>query len=165
MKLKLPYRHIALLALCATFGSMLTFEILAPVEQPELPKIASRPEPAPAPPPAAFTPPSPQAFLEIDDRFVFSPFRQQYKIPPVIPPPPPPPPPPNIVLLGIIIDGSSRLAIVKLPGTPVASTLTTGAAIAGWQIDQIEVDHIALHSGDAKHEFRLQYQRAPQQGG
>ena len=160
MKLELSWKHTALLALAAGLGTALGHEIVAPVELPQLPAVELQAKPQIAPSPQ-FSPPTAQEFVGIDERFVLSPFRKQYKVPPVAPPPPPLPPPPNIALVGIVIDGQTRLAIVKLPGASTASSLTVGEMIAGWQVTRIESDHLALQAGTAEQEFRLQNRSTP----
>jgi hypothetical protein len=101
--------------------------------------------------------PPPEAFAEIDARPMFSPARKgiaaaageaatQ---------------PPDVTLVGIIVDANDRLAMLRTPGSPLASAFRVGATISGWQLSEIAPDRIVLSAGAARDEIRLAANKAP----
>jgi|SRR6185312_3596282 len=99
--------------------------------------------------------PSPKAdiFARINQRPIFSPTRK-----PVTPAPKAsetPLSPPNANLIGVIIDGQSRLALVRTSSSPLEVSLSLGDALGPWTVTAIEPDHIALKAGANETEIRL----------
>jgi general secretion pathway protein N len=92
-----------------------------------------RPPPAPAPAPEAAAPPAS--------------------------PPPPPPPELGIALVGIVLDGTARIAILRpLDGQP-ALDLREGEAVGGWRVIRIGSDRIAVRNGDTERELVIDFKR------
>jgi hypothetical protein len=115
------------------------------------PVLAADPGPPAKGPPDAATQVSPLAAQPLDrfsvtrDRPLFSPTRRPPAPPPVVvAAPPPPPPPPNVVLLGVVMDGESALAIVRAGQTQKDLRVGIGDDIGGWKVGQIESGKLVL---------------------
>lgn len=148
MKALVTPAEAMLLALCSGLVLALTIALGAPLTalnppllHAHLPTASSLQAPPFAAPPLA-------NFSVINERLVFNPLRQ-----PIQPPPSKdkdsaaPPPPPSLALVGIIIDGSQRLALIKLLGAPFAAGFGVGAEVEGWHIKEIDADAVVLESG------------------
>lgn len=67
-----------------------------------------------------------------------------------------PPPLPSMFLIGVIIDGERRLAILKTDRSPLAESFEVGAQVGGrWSLKEVEPDRIVLESGKFKHKIEL----------
>jgi hypothetical protein len=94
-----------------------------------------------------------QDFAETDARPLFSPLRR------------PPraeagnmaaaPPPMNVALIGIIMGPEERIAIVRTPSSPTTVNARIGKTLDGWELVEIEADHVVLKSGSTEQEVRL----------
>jgi hypothetical protein len=79
------------------------------------------------------------------DRPLFSPTRRPPAPPPVIvPTAPPPPPPPDVALLGVIMDGDTARALVRVGQQPKITRVQIGDNIGGWKVGQIEARFVVL---------------------
>ena len=67
----------------------------------------------------------------------------------------------EIELVGVVIAGDERLALVRQPGLPVLVRVETGAAIGGWTVEAIEPDHVLFRSGTRLEEVRLRDDASP----
>jgi len=114
------------------------------------------------------------AFSEIAARPVFISARRP--IPPPAPPaaaaavPPPPPPPPapppqlNMTLVGVMIGGEGRYALVRLGSAPTVTTVRQGEEISGWRVFLILPDRVVLRAGATEAEVAFPV-LAPNQPG
>src|SRR5206468_2429246 len=107
--------QIVLSGLCAALALGLLYELFAPLPAHSIPSVQAANTVVLPPPPPAFIAPSAEAFAAIGDRPLFDSTRKKY-----VPPPAPeqqqanaPPPPPNLALVGVILDGQTKLAIVR----------------------------------------------------
>lgn len=156
MRVLVTRSQAALLSLCGTLLAMLIYELTAPLTLLESPQIHMHRLEAAIAQPQLFMAPPLASFAVIDDRPVFNPLRQPVKGTPV-------PgeaaaataPPPKFVLVGIIVDGQSKLALIKMPGAPFATGVAVGGDIAGWQVSEIDADGIVLHSGSFDYTVKL----------
>ncbi|MDE2075280.1 MAG: hypothetical protein KGJ81_17750, partial [Alphaproteobacteria bacterium] len=141
MKTLITPAEAMLLALCAALLAALAYALNAPLAPLRPPLLRAHLPAAPTMQAAPFASPPLANFSVINERLVFNPLRQ-----PIVPPPSKdkdsaaPPPPPNLVLVGVIIDGDQRLALIKLAGAPFAAGYAVGAEIAGWQLTEIDAD-------------------------
>lgn len=69
--------------------------------------------------------------------------------------------PTDVTLVGVIIDGEKRIALVRTQAAGFAASETIGSAVEGWQVTQIEPDHIVLQSGSTLGDLRLESGRTP----
>jgi hypothetical protein len=102
--------------------------------------------------------PPPEAFAEIGARPMFSPARKSIAAAATGETAAQPP---EVTLVGIIVDAQDRMAMLRTPGSPLASAFRVGATISGWQLSEIAPDRIVLSAGGARDEIRLDANKAP----
>ena len=150
-----------LLLICAALTIALVYEIAAPLGAFEVPNAEpQRSLAAPAPSGPVVIPPV-EMFSQINSRMVFDPERKRITPAPTIgrkdatdsslv----------NVALIGVIIDKQRRLALLKLPDSPLATGVTEGASIGNWQVRAIEPDRIELRAGSKNYVIMLEANRA-----
>ena len=74
------------------------------------------------------------------------------------------PPPTDIGLIGVIIEGDRRMALLHTPESPLEITVTVGGTLNGWQVTAIEPDHIVLHAGSMDYSVNLNASRGASAG-
>lgn len=119
--------------------------------------------PAPADASAAGTAAAEQAsFADFAERPLFYPSRKPWTPPP--PPPPPPAPAPvakapspltNYALVGVIVSGDQRSALIRPPGNKKVITITEGDDLAGWKLQEITSIRLRFGAGDASYEMQF----------
>ncbi len=80
---------------------------------------------------------------------------------PWVPPPPPEPEPvavapsplTNYALVGVIVSGQTRSALIRPPGATNVITLHEGQALEGWTLQQISRTQLRFAAGDAGYEM------------
>lgn len=143
-------------AVCASLALLLGYEIAAPLPVLEVPVAQLKPKTRAVSATAAVRTPPPAAFAELDTRPPFDPARRGVATDGGDASPAPP----DVVLVGIIVSGGDRLALVKTSSSPLATAFRVGATISGWQVTEIAPDHIVLGAGPARSEIRLEANRA-----
>ena len=140
---------------------VLAYALAAPVWEPDPPfmtmKTRSAQEAAALP---VIVPPA-DAFSDIAQRPLFSPSRTgiasdaaaQAALPP------------DIQLVGVIADAEQRIALVRVPGEPLAKALQVGGVVSGWRVADIQADRVVLEGAGGRVEFRLNANAAPKQPG
>jgi hypothetical protein len=128
----------------------------------ELPTFAPAPRPAPrthSGDPAQETIAAVnRTYPEIAARPLFYPSRQAWA-------PPPPPPAPEVsttpqpltdyALVGVIVSGDTRSALIRQPGTNTTITLGEGQELQGWRLQEIRRDRLRFSSGDARYDMNF----------
>lgn len=147
-------RQTALLLLCGSLLVALIYEIGAPLSPLAVPQVHLAQRDVALPPLPVFQPPSPADFSVINERPVFSPQRLPVR-PAATPSETVSAPPPQVTLIGIITDGQTKLALVKLPGAPFATGVGIGGDVGGWQVSRIDPDGLVLHSGQTDFVVKL----------
>ena len=150
----------ALAASSAILAVTLIYEISAPIERYEVPRVTPSPLAA-SPAVTPFQPPALLEFSEIDERPIFNPSRTPFKIPEakVVEAPRPPP---SLTLVGVIVTRSGRIAITRAQGATASVNLIPGQLIDGWEVAAIETDHVTLRSNASTFEIKLQSPSAGQ---
>lgn len=121
--------------------------LTAPLRRPDA--LAARPEPAVRP---DATYPSIQAHP------LFYPSRTRWAPPPAPveePPPPAPSPLNDYTLIGVILSGASRSAIIRLSRENRSFVLSEGQELEGWTLREITRERASFVSGDAAYEMTL----------
>lgn len=142
--------------ICLVLLGVLTYEWMIPPAEATVPTLPGRTRIAVAPLPLANPSQPVGAFDVINARPLFKPDRK-----PVPPPPTPgeavaaPPPPPTLSLVGVIIDGSRQLALLRVPQSPLAVSASVGDDVAGWRVTAVYPDHIVLRRDTAEMTFSL----------
>jgi len=67
----------------------------------------------------------------------------------------PPPARPNLILLGVVMTGNTRYALIRHGNPPKLEPLGEGQSVDGWEIQTITDDHVTLTSGSASADFAL----------
>jgi general secretion pathway protein N len=117
---------------------------------------------APLPPAVAYEPPPASTFDGVLARPLFSPSRR------------PPDDAPALAveaapvlaafeleLVGVLINGEERVALVRQPGVAVLLRLAPGAVAAGWTVESIEPDRVLFRSGTRLEEAQLRDDATP----
>jgi len=151
MTLPLSRLRAGLAGLCGLLLLTLAIELVAPVPdwRPPPPAPVAQSAPPPVLPDTVITP-SRDAFALIDRRDVFDPKRAPLT--------------PkaasggggttsigDLTLVGIILDGDTKLALLRVPGEPQAVALKAGASIQGWEVVAIGSDRVTLQGTDGQH--------------
>jgi type II secretory pathway component PulC len=154
MKRSVPFSQIILVALAVVLVVVLYRTNMA--GQPPLPVAKAQTIRESALPAAAnYAPPPLSAFAEISTRPLFSPTRKPPPPKPVEAEKPPEETPPNLVLVGVVIAKDQRFAVVKA-GDGTTRNLSADDSVDGWQVTEVESDHIALTIGDRTERYDLQ---------
>lgn len=148
--------QIALAALCGLLAVVLGYMVFAPLPEIPQPRIeAAQDAPEDETPLPRFQVPPKQAFAEVDDRLVFNPAR--VKVVSAFQPGSPTTAslPSDLSLVGVILAGETRLALIKSQAAPLAIGVSVGETIEGWQVTRVEPDRVALRAGGPEQELRL----------
>lgn len=138
--------RIVLGSICAALVVVLGCECFFPIADAEAPPL-QLPLPVIDPAaPAKFQMPPQEHFASIDERPVFDPSRKPVAGPPDAPAANGSLSLPSVMLIGVIIDHETRLALVKLTETAPVASYSVGTWLGGWQIVQIEADKIILRA-------------------
>lgn len=152
----MPPAQFALAGLCGALSLVLAYEVAAPIPPFDVPKSADVFRPAPITFQDSASAPSAASFDDIDAHPVFSASRapiashgttthggtsSAF--------------PTDVSLIGVIIEGKTRLALVKTASEPFAQSVPEGGAIEGWTVSEIDPDKIVLASGVTKQEILL----------
>jgi hypothetical protein len=155
MSLRLNPAQIALAALCGMLSILLGYMLFAPLPDIPAPAIQTHADPVDDAPPARFDAPPKQAFAEVDDRSVFNPLRVR-----VIGPSAPGAAntnslPADLSLVGVILDGDTRLALFKSAAAPLAVGVSVGGSIEGWQVTRVGPDEVGMRSAAGEQAIKL----------
>ena len=104
---------------------------------------------------------APSAYSAIGERPLFQQSRKPWAPPP--PPPPPPeqaPPPPSLSgyrLVGLVISGASRSALIRPPSDDKTIVLAEGQTLEGWKLETVSEEKLRFVSGDQIYELAIPY--------
>lgn len=161
MMLRLTTLQVRLAVLCAMLCVLIVAVLAMPLPQWQVPPVAAPPAQTVAAQTDGFRPPSADAFDAIDARPVFSPTRAPLR---------------NagslgdgagtatfgdLTLVGIIADNTTRLAVLRVPGHPLAVTVALGGTVDGWQVSEIDADRVVVRGRGSEQELRMSQPRAP----
>jgi len=157
MTLSLNPAQLVLSGICAALLIVLAYLLFAPLPEVSLPPVQAKTEmvaddDAPLP---RFEAPPVTAFAEVDDRSVFNPSRVRISSPTVVGAAGGTTLPSDISLVGVILDGEKKLALIKSPREPLAVGLGVGGSIEGWQVTRVETDRVALRGSGPEQELML----------
>jgi hypothetical protein len=148
MTLRLSSAQIVLAGVCCLLGAVLLYLLFAPLPEYSVAGIRNVP-------PARFDAPPEETFKQVDDRSVFNPYRVRVNAPAVTTTTGAANLPSDLTLVGVILDGNTRLALIKSPSSPLAVGVAVGGTIQGWQISRVDPDKIVLHGAGADQELKL----------
>ena len=148
-----------LAAATALFAALLIYEIVAPLPDFDPPMFRLKPRAPRIANVAAVVTPSPEAFAEIATRPPFEPGRRGSTAAAADVSAAPP----DLVLVGVIVDGTNSLALIKTASAPLAAAYRVGAVVSGWQVTEISPDHVVIGSGGVRSEIHLQANKSTPQ--
>lgn len=156
MTMNLNPAQLLLSGVCAALLVVLGYLLFAPLPEISLPQVHARSEAIDDDPPLPrFEPPPMAAFAEVDDRSVFNPARVRVSSPSVAGTTNATTLPSDISLVGVILDGERKLALIRSPQAPLAIGIGVGGTIEGWQVTRVEADRVALRAGGPEQELLL----------
>ena len=162
MTMSLNPAQVVLAGVCAALLVVLGYLLFAPLPEIALPQVHAQAEPveddAPLP---RFEPPPMAAFAEIDDRSVFNPARVRVSSPSLAGTSNATTLPSDLSLVGVILDGEKKLALIKSPQEPLAVGVGVGGTIEGWQVTRVEPDRVALRAGGPEQQLLLSDNKPP----
>jgi hypothetical protein len=161
MTLSLNPAQLVLSGVCAALLLVLGYLLFAPLPEISVPQVHAAAETVEDDTPLQrFEAPPMAAFADVDDRSVFNPARVRVSSPSVAGATNATTLPSDISLVGVILDGEKRLALLKSPQAPLAVGLGVGGSIEGWQVTRVEADRVALRAGGPEQELKLSDNKA-----
>ncbi len=155
MNLRFTVAQLVLLGLCGVLAVTLGWLWLAPLPEYPAPEIHLRAEATDNVAPAPFSPPPREAFAEVDDRSVFNPQRTRVVASQAPGAVNTTSLPSDLSLVGVILDGDTKLALFRTQSAPLAVSVPLGGTIEGWQVARVEPDRVVMHAGAADQEMKL----------
>jgi hypothetical protein len=107
-----------------------------------------------------FQPPPAESFAEVNARSVFERDRGPVASDSAGPVSGSSAEPPVATLIGVIIDGDRKLAMIRSSSSPVATSVAVGDSIEGWRVSEIDPDKIVLRSGTGSSVISLRQNHA-----
>jgi len=159
MTLRLSPAQIVLACICGLLGAALLYLLLAPLPEYSVAEIRPPAVPADNAPPARFEAPPMEAFAAVDDRSVFNPLRVRVEAPAAPSSAGATSLPSDLTLIGVILDGDTRLALIKSPSHPLAVGVAVGGSIEGWQVSRVDPDKIVLRGGGSEQELKMSFSK------
>lgn len=148
--------QVALLSLCAVLGIALIYELFAPLREYHPPAVDNTHAAYTVPMPAMYTPPPFEAFANIDERSPFNPLRTPIateagsagatagdSLPS------------DLALVGVILDGPTKMALLKSSAEPLAVAVPEGGMFEGWQITNVDADEVVFAAHGDRQELKL----------
>ena len=161
MTLSLNPAQLVLSGVCAALLVVLGYLLFAPLPEISVPQAQAKTETVEDDTPLPrFEAPPKIAFAEVDDRSVFNPARVRVSAPSVAGATNATTLPSDISLVGVILDGEKKLALIRSPQQPLAVGLGVGGSIEGWQVTRVEADRVALRAGGPEQELKLSDNKA-----
>lgn len=162
---RMPPAQLALAGLCGALTLTLAYEIAAPIPPFEVAKSGEIYRPAAITfQDAANTPPA-ESFGDIDAHPIFSSSRTPVASHYAIGGGATSAFPTDVTLIGVIIEGKTRMALVKTGSEPFARSVPQGGEVEGWTVTEVDPDKIVLSSGVKKQEILLAANRGPDSSG
>ncbi|HEX3430096.1 MAG TPA: hypothetical protein VHT03_04350 [Rhizomicrobium sp.] len=162
MTLSLNPAQLVLSAICAALLFVLAYLLFAPLPAISVPQVQAKPDSVaedntPLP---RFEAPPIAAFAEVDNRSVFNPSRIRVSSPSLAGTTTGTTLPSDISLVGVILDGEKKLALIKSPQQPLAVGLGIGDSIEGWQVTRVDADRVSLRAGGPEQQLMLSDNKA-----
>jgi type II secretory pathway component PulC len=147
---------LSLVGVCGALAAAFLYFAFAPLPDPEPPQVTLPHKHKTILVAQSITMPPPTDFADLDTRPAFNPTRAPIATPQTMSSSETPP---DVKVVGVIIDGENRIAMIRVPSSPLATAFRIGAAISGWRIAEIDPDRVVLTSGGLRDEIRLDANR------
>jgi hypothetical protein len=149
--------QIVLLVLCGGLGILLAYELFAPLREYRPPAVDAPHRTYAVETPALYSVPAFDAFANIDERSVFNPLRTRVasasdignetaagdNLPP------------DLALIGVILDGQTKMALLKSSAAPMVVGVPQGGTIEGWQVADVLPDRVVFAAHGSRQELKL----------
>lgn len=154
--------QIALLALCGLLGIALFYELLAPLSEYRAPAVDVSHADYTVAMPAMYTPPSFETYANIDEKSAFNPLRTPIVTDTggaataagdALPS--------DLALIGVILDGPTKMALLKSSSAPLAVGVPEGGTFEGWQVASVEADKVVFAAHGDRQELTLSANKRP----
>ena len=150
--------RMGLSAACALLGLLSLYEAIAPISATPIPAAKYTYQPINTSVATVRVVAAERSFDSITARSLFTPARNVKSDGSS----PDPTSAAEIQLVGVIIDGDRRMAIIRIPGAVTAIAIALGSTILDVTITDIQADHITLHNAQGDRRLAL---TAPIPGG
>jgi hypothetical protein len=154
--------QVALIALCAVLSAVLFYELFAPLREYHPPAIDNTHAAYNVALPAMYTPPAFETFANIDEKSVFNPLRTAIVTDSggtataagdALPS--------DLALVGVIMDGPVKMALLKSSEAPLAVGVPEGGVFEGWQVASVEADKVVFAAHGDRQELKLSENKPP----
>lgn len=162
MTLPLGKAAVGLAGVCAFLLAVLIVEITTPIS-PYVAPAYTLPKRTPPYVSDFYSPPSEASFGELEQRPIFSSSRKVFETDSAIGPAGSAVTPPlqNATLIGVIREGKTQLALIRIQGAPFAASVAVGEEIQGWRVTEVTADRAILQAGTSQTVLTLGGPRAP----
>jgi hypothetical protein len=154
--------QVALLALCALLFAALIYELFAPLREYRPPAVDNSHAAYAIAMPAMYTPPAFETYANIDEKSAFNPLRTPIVTDSggtataagdALPS--------DLALVGVIMDGPTKMALLKSSAAPLVVGVPEGGVFEGWQIASVEPDKVVFAAHGDRQELRLSDNKRP----
>ncbi|MGA9795319.1 MAG: hypothetical protein WBQ17_07265 [Rhizomicrobium sp.] len=162
MGIRLTPAQIALLALCGALAVVLFYELFAPLGAYQPPAVDSSRASYSVAMPQMYTPPAFETFANVDEKSVFNPLRTPILTDAgggataagdALPS--------DLALVGVILDGPTKMALLKSATTPLAVGIPEGGVFEGWEIASVAPDMVVFAAHGSRQELKLSANKPP----
>lgn len=159
--MRLTNAQVMLLGICGLLFAALLYELLAPLREYRPAPVDSTHAAYTVAMPAMYKPPPFETFANIDEKSVFNPLRTPIvtdsagsattagdSLPS------------DIALVGVIIDGPTKVAMLRSSAEPLAVGVPEGGVFEGWQVASVEPDKVVFAAHGDRQELLLSDNKA-----
>jgi hypothetical protein len=161
MTMRLTNAQVMLFALCGLLGIALIYELFAPLREYTPPAQGSTHAAFAATTPAMYTPPAFETFANIDERSVFNPLRTPIASDSGVTTAAGDALPADLALVGVILDGATKMALLKSSSAPQVVAVPQGGVFEGWQVSSVEPDKVVFAAHGDRQELKLSDNKPP----
>jgi type II secretory pathway component PulC len=158
MSLRFTNAQIALLALCGVLTIAFLYELFAPLRPYTPPQVDNTHAAYTVQMPTPYTPPDFATYSNVDARSVFNPLRTPIEteseglassasagdsLPP------------DLSLVGVILDGTTKMALLKSASELQVVSVPQGTVYEGWEVTTVEPDRVVFAAHGNQQELKL----------
>jgi hypothetical protein len=161
MTRRLTNAQVLLFALCALLGIALIYELFAPLRAYAPPAQDGAHGAFTVTMPALYTPPAFESFANVDERSVFNPLRTPIASDSGVATAAGDALPADLALVGVILDGATKMALLKSSTAPQVVAVPQGGVFEGWQVASVEADKVVFAAHGERQELKLSDNKPP----
>ena len=153
--------QVLLFALCGLLGIALIYELFAPLRAYMPPARDSTHGAFAVTMPALYTPPAFESFANVDERSVFNPLRTPIASDSGVATAAGDALPADLALVGVILDGATKMALLKSSAAPQVVAVPQGGVFEGWQVASVEPSKVVFAAHGDRQELKLSDNKPP----